>query len=122
MLLRVDDPDSVGSAYYFDVFSKDDGGAQVIWYMNITEYVVIASLRFRAAGRASAACVACMDPQVGGNVQGVLVLLASSVRHEVNDDDLLETIRGSSFNPVASLIAFCQSSKVDWAWLHQTSL
>lgn len=54
-------------AYYSDVFLHDDSVAPAIWHIAITEYVVIALLRFFAAARDRAGVVARIDTQMDGN-------------------------------------------------------
>lgn len=100
-----------------DLVLRDDGGAPAIWKVAITEYVVIALLSFLAAARDGAVGVACIDRRMGSNGQGALVLLPSCVRREVDDIGLLEIIRGSTFDPVTSVIAYSRSSEVDRAWV-----
>lgn len=77
-------------AYCSDVVIQDGGGAPTTCHISITEYVVIAILRFRAAARDGAVSVACIDPQMGGYSQGVLVLLPSSAHCGVDSNGLFE--------------------------------
>lgn len=83
------------SAYYSEVILWDDGGAQVIWHISITEYMVYGLLSFLAAARERSACVVCVDYRMGGNVRGVSVPLLPGIGREVDDIGLLDFIHGN---------------------------
>lgn len=48
---------------------------------------------------------------------GVLILMPSGVCYEANYISLLEIPHGSDLDRVASLIAYCRLSEIDWAWV-----
>lgn len=50
-------------AYYFDIVVRDDGGAQAIWLIAITDYVVLEPLGFVGTALDGAAGVTCIDPR-----------------------------------------------------------
>lgn len=104
-------------AYFSDVSLQHGGGAPAILHIAITEYMIIALLRFIAAVRDGAVGVACNHPQMGDKRRGVLVPLPSCDRRKIDDICLLEILFGRGFGPVASLIAYSRSSQVDWAWV-----
>lgn len=116
MLPHVDCLKPAVFAFYSDVIFWNDGGAPAIWHVTITEYVVIALLRFLTDARDGEAGFTCVDSGMDGNGRGVLVPRPSGVRREVNDIGLLEIIRDSGFDPVARLISYNRSSELDWAW------
>lgn len=70
---------------YSDIILQDDCGALAISHTAITEYLVIALLRFLAAACDSAVCVTFIDPRMGGNCQGIFVQIPTVVRREVDD-------------------------------------
>lgn len=109
------DPTPPAFAYFFDVFLRYDGGAPVIWPISISEYVVIALLRFLAAARDSAVGFACIVLRMPGDCRCVLVLLPCGAHREVDDISFLEIPCSSGSDPVASLFACNRSSKIDLA-------
>lgn len=117
MWLRVDRSDYISFSDYPNVALADDGCALPIWHITITEYAVIAVLRFLGAARDVAVAVSCLHSWMGGNGCIVLVPLPFSACSEVDDTCFLEIIRGFSFDLLVSLVAYCWSSKVDLAWI-----
>lgn len=85
-----------------------------IWHITVTENVVVALLCSLEAACDGAVAVTCRDPQMSSNGQSVLVPLLCGVRREIEEVMLLKTIRGSSLDPFASVIAYSRSSGVDW--------
>lgn len=77
--------------------------------------MVIALLRFLASACDGAVVVTCIDLRMSGNGRGVLVPLTLGVCRVLDEICLPGTIYDSSFDPVASLIAYSWSSEVEWA-------
>lgn len=90
-----------------------DSGAPTTWQISINEYMEIALLRFFVDARVGAVVFSCFVSRMGCNCQGVLVPQPFEVRRRVDDIGLFDGIRGSGFDPGASLIAYSRSSKVD---------
>lgn len=59
---------------------------------------------------------------MGGNGGGVVVQLPSGVQREVKYIGLLELNRGSSLDPVASLITYSRSCDNDSDWVEPAQL
>lgn len=72
--------------------------------------MVISLLLSLAAACHGVVGVACIDPRMRGNGRGVLVQLPSGFCPKIDDTGLLENIRGSDFDPVASLINYASSA------------
>lgn len=102
-------------AHSSDVFLRDYWGAPATWHIAITEYVIISLLSFLAAACDSVIGAACVDSRMGGNGRGMLVSLASKVRHEVDDTGFLETICCSGLDFVTSTTAYRHLSELEWA-------
>lgn len=107
-------------AYFPDIVLSDEGGAPAIWHIVITDYVIIALLRFLAADHDGPVVFACVNPQMGRNGRSFLVPSPACLRQKVDAFDFFENIRTGSFDPVASLITYSRSSKIDWAWVDPT--
>lgn len=75
----------------------------------------MALIRFLAAARDGVVGVACIHPRMDRNGRAFLVPLPLVVCRVVDDIGLLETICGSSLDPVTSLVAYSRSSEFDWA-------
>lgn len=90
---------------------------QQFFHISINEYVVIALFHYPVASPDGTVGVACIDPQMGGNGNGVLVTLTSGVCRGFDDTGLLEIFGGSGFDTVASLVAYSWSSRIDWSWI-----
>lgn len=89
---------------YSDVVLPGKGSVQTIWYMSITEYVVIDVLRILAAAPDGPVGVAFLDMQMGDHFCVVLIHFPSETRREVDDIGFLGIISSSNFDAVASLV------------------
>lgn len=103
--------------YYYDSDLVHDGSALVISHLSITEYVVIAVLRFLAAVSDGAVADACLDIQTTCNGCSVLVLSPSGASCEFDDIGFLEIIFVCNFELFASLDAYRRCFEVDRAWI-----
>lgn len=59
-------------AHYSDIILFNDSYVSEIWHIAFTEYVVISLPRFRATAHDGAVGVACINPQMGGDVRNAL--------------------------------------------------
>lgn len=78
------------------------------------EYVMLDVIHFWASGHDGVLSVACPDLNMCGNDSCTFVLLQSGVRSKINDIGFSDIIRGSSFNPSASLVAYSRLPETDW--------
>lgn len=78
------------------------------------EYAVVASHRFLAAAPDGAVDVTYMDPEMGSNTLGVLVLLTSTVLRKFDGISIFKIICGYIFGGVASFDVCSLASKVYW--------
>lgn len=101
--------------HYSDVEILDDGNVLSICHIDTTDFIVIAVLCILLVACNGAVDVACLDSWIDGNVYGGFVPLLYLVQRKVDDIRSLEIICWCSFDPVASLVAHHQSSKVDSA-------
>lgn len=92
-------------AYYSHIMLLDDSCAPAILHIAFRKYLVAALSRFPAAACDGSVGVVCIDSWMSANGRGVLVPAPSGVYREVDDIDLVESIRGSSFDRVTSLFS-----------------
>lgn len=109
-------PYSTSSACYSSVTPANDYSVPAVWHISITEYAVIAFLRFPSAAHNIVVDFACLDLRMAGNVSTALVHLLSGACRDVEDISFLAIIWGYTVGFVASLSTCILSSEVDWAW------
>lgn len=101
--------------YYSDIDFADNGSTSAACPIAITEYVVIAALRFLSAACHSAIDSACLDSCRGGNGCGGFVPFLSVDHRNVDDISFPKIINGSRFDPFAFLATYWRSRETDWA-------